>query len=90
MNAIKESSFSSEALLNIMADMTFDVNTQDRQGRTLMMILAAVSPNSELVSILLDAGVDAFLKDKNGSAAFDYAQKYNNEATLSVLLTRAL
>ena len=85
LNAIKESNFSSEAFQIIMADMKFDVNMQDREGKTLMMVLAAVSPNPELISILLNAGANAYLTDKNGSTALDYAKKYNNKATLSVL-----
>ena len=51
-----------------------DVNVRDCWGKTALMCAAMRDRNPEVITALLDAGADASAKDKDGSAAWDYAQ----------------
>jgi ankyrin repeat protein len=50
------------------------VNDPSRRGVTALMAAAWNSPSSEVITVLLQAGADANLKDREGKIALDYAE----------------
>lgn len=76
-----------KASLQVLSQMQgFDVNAQDREGRTALM-LASDMGRLDMVDALLKMGADVSLKDNNGHSAFDYAQK-NQYSTVAEALRR--
>lgn len=70
----------------ILVNMRLDVNLIDDKGRTLLMTTANCGypfsersfgidfePYKKIIKILLDAGADVNIKDKDGNDCFDYA-----------------
>lgn len=47
-------------------------DARDRLDRTPLMMAAAYNPDPAVVALLLEAGANPFLKDKEGRQAFDY------------------
>lgn len=53
-----------------------DIDYQDSQGRTALMVAAGVGA-LEVTAILLNAGAERSLKDNRGMTAYDYASKHS-------------
>ncbi|MDR2367931.1 MAG: ankyrin repeat domain-containing protein [Deltaproteobacteria bacterium] len=68
------------AMTKLILSQRVDPNETDSYGRTALMLAAAVSRDPVVVRLLLGAGADLALKDKDGLTAFDYAGKNDNEA----------
>jgi hypothetical protein len=52
-----------------------DVNAQDTDGRTPLMLAARWNRNPKVIKMLLNAGADKKIKCNNGKKAFDYAKE---------------
>ena len=61
-----------------------DVNGMDYDRRTALMV-AANKSNASIITMLLDAGADADMKDSTGSTALLDACKAGNEAAIGIL-----
>ena len=61
-------------LLNLLIENDCEVNLLDGSNENALHI-AVRNENMEIISILLDAGVDFNLKNKNGQTPFDLASK---------------
>ena len=61
-----------------------DVNGMDYDHRTALMV-AANKSNASIITMLLDAGADADMKDSTGSTALLDACKAGNEAAIGIL-----
>jgi hypothetical protein len=53
----------------------FDINFQNDQGQTLLMLAVQKKDHNLLCRLLQEFKADAFLKDENGKTAFDYAEQ---------------
>lgn len=62
----------SDSDLRILVSQGFDLNVQDREGRTLLM-LAAFKGYQGLVMRLITGGADLSVKDAKGRTVLDYA-----------------
>jgi ankyrin repeat protein len=60
------------------------VNTQDKEGVTILMQAASIG-DSEKVKLLLDAGADPNMKDNKGQTALTYAQMSKNTEIVKLL-----
>ncbi|TRZ37248.1 hypothetical protein CEQ21_17470 [Niallia circulans] len=62
-----------------------DPNSQDDEGYTPLMSAIDGGSNPELLKLLLFNGADVTLQDAYGYTAFDYAESYGDEETISLL-----
>lgn len=65
-----ESTHNALELIRMLISKGANINLQDREGTTVLMI-AAESENLEAVRLLLEAGARVQVKDKDGETAFD-------------------
>ncbi|GEM_PF-575155 len=64
-----------------------DVNTKNRDGRTVLM-LAVLGGHSEIAKTLLAKGAEAHIKDKYGATALELAVRANLLSIVQVLLSK--
>ena len=61
-----------------------DVNSADGQGNTALM-LAVATERLDVVKILLDAGADVKLTDKNEKTALQLAERLKNKKLIKLI-----
>jgi ankyrin repeat protein len=69
-----------------LLDLKVSVDAVNAKGETALMAASQTSQDGELVQLLLDAGADPNLKNKNGGNALMIACGAGNEATVKKLL----
>ena len=76
-----------EASQNLTAETLMkyaELDTQDKQGRTALMLAASFCSETTIFA-LLSEGANKYLTDSKGMSAFDYAKKAGRENILSAL-----
>jgi ankyrin repeat protein len=74
-------------ILKVMLEFDVDLNFQSTDGITLLMIACMMRSHTEIVKILIRAGANTGLKDKNGNDAFSYAYASKNEKAIKLIQT---
>lgn len=70
-----------------LLDSGAEVNLADRGEGWTPLMWAAAEGNTEVVKVLLRAGADKHMKDKDSDTAFDFAKQKGHEETARVLAT---
>lgn len=65
---------STNPLIKMLLDSGADINAQDNDGKTALM-LASEDDKADTVSYLLELGANPHIKDKNGKTALDLARE---------------
>mmetsp|Transcript_4322 Transcript_4322/g.13946 ORF Transcript_4322/g.13946 Transcript_4322/m.13946 type:complete len:281 (+) Transcript_4322:325-1167(+) len=76
------------SLLSITPKLHDDLNWQDKQGKTPLM-LAAEYNHPEIVNELLDLGADAMMESSNGGTALHLAVATKSEAAIIAMLSHS-
>jgi ankyrin repeat protein len=67
--------YSSLDTMKLLVNNGADVNVQNVNGSTTLMLVAGTYENYvDVLSLLLDNGADVTIKDNNGKTAIDYAK----------------
>lgn len=74
-----------DLLEDILINSNVDIDIQDDEGRTALM-MCTLDSNSSAVEMLLNHGADVNLKSKLGETVLFYASKSDNNAITSLLL----
>jgi ankyrin repeat protein len=73
-------------LVRALLDAHANPNARDVRGMTpLMLSVASENQDPEVVKMLLAAGAEQSIKSTDGETALDWARKYSNPATMSLL-----
>ena len=73
-------------LVRALLDAHANPNARDVRGMTpLMLSVASENQDPKVVKMLLAAGADPSIKSTDGETALDWARKYSNPATMSLL-----
>lgn len=65
-------------ILDIFINNKLDINAADNNGKTALMYACEFSINTDMISDLLEKGVNVNAKDKKGNTVYDYAKKNKN------------
>lgn len=66
-----------EILQELFSNPALDKNTQNNYGKNAISIALQAHPkDNELMIFLIDAGIDPFIKDKNGNSPYSLIKKY--------------
>lgn len=55
-----------------LLDSGADINATDKEGRTLLMLAAAIPENYDVVKLLIELGADILAEDAEGKTAVDH------------------
>jgi hypothetical protein len=73
-------------LVRALLDAHANPNARDVRGMTpLMLSVASENQDPKVVKMLLAAGADPSIKSTDGETALDWARKYSNSTTMSLL-----
>lgn len=81
---MRAASYGYASTVNLLIQRGADLNVQDSDGRTALMM----ADNADVVEALLKAGARTDLKDRNGKTAADYQKEYNIMARRAEDLTK--
>lgn len=87
--------YTNEEVLDILLSEGFDINCQDTEGRTVLMLMFEnLSGGDEVIvdalHYLLKNGFDIMMKDNDGHAAIDYAIEYGKGNPISKVLVQSV
>ena len=77
------------SIIRLLISHGSNVNVQDRDGETALMMAAMWPGSSDKVSLLLKSGANPLLRDKSGKTALDYALQ-NHDTNIRHLLKQAI
>lgn len=68
--------YSNHAIIELLIKHGANINIQNKDGRTILMILlSSTKPNMEMIKLAISLGSKLDVKDKKGETAIDYAKK---------------
>jgi hypothetical protein len=62
-----------------------DINAEDGDGRTALMLAASNNANPEVTALLLKNGADTQIKDNDGKRAIDFARENEDFRSMEAL-----